>query len=86
MDWKLRVENRVQIIRKNIAPENWLYVPTDRNPADLATRLKSRFCLLWWQGPDFLKSQEVLMPSQQFSETDALPEQKSAVYVHGGQV
>ena len=33
-DWKLRVENRVQIVQKNVAPENWLYVPTDRNPAD----------------------------------------------------
>ena len=54
-DWKLWVENRVQIVRKNVATENWFYVPTDRNPADLATRLKSlvclKGCLLWWQGP-----------------------------------
>ena len=50
-DWKLWVENRVQIVRKNVVPENWFYVPTDRNPADLATRLKSpvclKGCLLW---------------------------------------
>ena len=82
-DWKLWVENRAQIVRKNVAPENWFYVPTDRNPADLATRLKSpvclKGCLLRWQGPDFLQSQEVVMPSQQFLEPDAFPEQKSTV-------
>ena len=82
-DWKLWVENRVQIVRKNVAPENWFYVPTDRNPSDLATRLKSPVCLkgrlLWWQGTDFLKSEKIVMLSQQFSESDVLPEQKSAV-------
>ena len=50
-DWKLWVENTAQIVRKNLAPENWFYVPTDRNPADLATSLKSQVslkgCLLW---------------------------------------
>ena len=82
-DWKLWVENRAQIVRKNVEPENWFYVPTDRNPADLATRLKStvclKGCLLWWQGPDVLQSQEVVMPSQQFLEPDVFPEQKGTV-------
>ena len=77
--WKLWVENRLQIVQKNVAPENWFYVPTDRNPADLATRLKSpvclKGCLLWWQGPDFLKSQVLVIPSQQFLEPDVLLEQ-----------
>ena len=58
-------------------------MPTDRNPADLATRLKSpvclKGCLLWWQGPDFLQSQEVVTPSQQFLEPDVFPEQKGTV-------
>ena len=35
--------------------------------------------MLWWQGPDFLQSQEVVMPSQQFLEPDVFPEQKSTV-------
>ena len=82
-DWKLWVENRVQIVPKNVGPENWFYVPTDRNPADLATRLKSpvclKGCLLWWQSPDFLQIQEVVMPNQQFLALDVLPEQTSAV-------
>ena len=90
-DWKLRVKKRVQIVQKNVAPENWFYVPTDRNPADLATRLKFpvclKGCLLWWQGPDFLQVQEVVMPNQQFLALDVLPEQTSAYgYVYGGQV
>ena len=74
-------ENRVQIVPKNVAPRNWFYVWKDRNPADLATRLKSlvclKGCLLWWQDPEFLQSQEVVMPSQQFLELDVLLEQKS---------
>ena len=82
-DWKLWVKNRVQSVRKNVAPENWFYVPTDRTPADLATRLKSPVCLkgylLWWQGHDFLQSQERVMTSQQFLEPDVLPEQKSTI-------
>ena len=68
MDWKLWVENRVQIVRKNVTLENWFYVLTDRNPADLATRWKSLVCLngclLWWQGPEFLQIQVVVVPSQ----------------------
>ena len=82
-DWKLWAENRVQIVAKNVAPRNWFYVWTDRNAAYLATRLKSlvclKGCLLWWQDPEFLQSQEVVMPSQQFLELDVLPEQKSTV-------
>ena len=82
-DWKLWIENRVQIVQKNVAPENWFYVPTDKFHADLATRLKSpvclKGCLLGWQGPGFLQSKEVVIPSQQFLEPDILPEQKSAV-------
>ena len=35
--------------------------------------------MLWWQAPDFLQSEEVVMPSQQFLEPDVLPEQKSMV-------
>ena len=73
----------MQIVRKNGAPENWFYVPADRNPADLAARLKPPVCLkdllLWWQGPDLLQSQELVMLSQQFLEPDVLQEQKSTV-------
>ena len=45
-DWKLRVKHRVQIVQKNVAPENWFFVPADRNPADLATRFISLVFLM----------------------------------------
>lgn len=52
------MENRVQIISKNVAPEYWIYVPTDSNPENIATRLllpnafvSSELC---WKGPEFL--------------------------------
>ena len=35
--------------------------------------------LVGWQGPDFLQSQEIVMPSQQFLQPDILPEQKGSV-------
>ena len=53
-------------IRKNAAPEYWMYVPTDINPADITTRLLSPntfvSCELWWKGPDFLQFGNIDMP------------------------
>ena len=54
-DWKVWIENRVQVIRKNVAPEYWIYVPNDTNPADITTRLLSPNAFdSWWKGPEFL--------------------------------
>ena len=75
-DWNLWVENRAQIVRKNVTPENWFYVPTDRNPADLEIL---PVCLLWWQGPDFLQSQEIF-------RTRCYTKTEKYGYVHAGQV
>ena len=84
-EWKLRVENRVRIVRRNALPENWFYVPTNPNPADVATRVRSpssfSSCLLWWQGPKFLYSREIKIPNQQFLEPDMLPEVKCTATV-----
>ena len=56
-DCKVWIENRVQVIRKNMAPKYWTYVPTDINLADKTTRLFSPntfvSCELCWKGPDF---------------------------------
>ena len=58
-DWKVWIENGVQVIRKNVAPGYWMHVPIDINPADITTRLLSPntfvSCELWWRGPDFLQ-------------------------------
>ena len=51
------VHNRVQRIRQTTSPQQWHYVPTDQNPADLATRSVPASQLAnsrWFSGPDFL--------------------------------
>ena len=71
-EWKLWVQNRVRIVRKNVSPDNWFYIATNSNPADVATRVRSPSCFsscsLWWQGPEFLCSCAIEIPSQQFLE------------------
>ena len=39
-EWKLWVQNGVRIVRRNVSPENWFHVPTNSNPADVATRVR----------------------------------------------
>lgn len=54
------VSNRVAKIRHSSNPEQWHYVPTNQNPADLATRGLEPAALqnsLWLRGPDFLKTE-----------------------------
>ena len=51
------VSNRVERIRKSSSPEQWFYVPTQRNLADLATRSVQAQNLkdsIWHSGPQFL--------------------------------
>ena len=64
-DWKVWVENRVQIIRKNVGPEYWMYVSTDTNPADVTTRMLSPnvfvSCEVWWKGSYFLYLENIDM-------------------------
>ena len=55
------VSNRVERIRKSSSPEQWYYVPSHRNPADLATRSVDAQNLsgsMWHHGPIFLHHQE----------------------------
>ncbi|XP_039658089.1 uncharacterized protein LOC120560045 [Perca fluviatilis] len=51
------VHNRVHRIRQTTSPEQWHYVPSEQNPADLATRSVAASQLMdtmWFKGPDFL--------------------------------
>ena len=55
------VSNRVERIRKSSTPEQWYYVPSHRNPADLATRsvdAQNLSSSMWHHGPTFLHHQE----------------------------
>ena len=67
-NWKVWINNRVNIIRKNIPPAKWFYVLTIENPADIATRISNPLSLvnnlLWWRGPQFINSDNVQIPNQ----------------------
>ena len=69
-DWKVWIENRVQVIRKNVALDYWMYVLTDSNSVDITTRLlpPNAFvnCEMWWKSPDFLHFENIDMPCQSF--------------------
>ena len=54
------VGNRVQEIREQSSPNQWHYVETKSNPADIASRsaeAQERIDNpLWWNGPEFLRN------------------------------
>ncbi|RXN31543.1 hypothetical protein ROHU_004747 [Labeo rohita] len=72
------VHNRVQRIRQSTSPNQWSYVPTVQNPADLATRSVITSQLndtIWFTGPSFLYQQPQEQQCEFFEmvnpETDA---------------
>ncbi len=63
------VHNRVQRIRQSTSPDQWSYVPTVQNPADLATRsvLASQLNdTIWFTGPSFLYQSPQEQPCESF--------------------
>jgi hypothetical protein len=65
--WKIFVANRVTEIRESSQPNQWKYVPSEKNPADLASRGSSAECLIstdcWFHGPEFLWKNKADWPS-----------------------
>ena len=60
--FQIYVANRVEIIRQNSSPDHWKYVPTEKNPADHASRgltVEEMKNSNWFTGPDFLWEKEV---------------------------
>ena len=57
--WKLWVQNRVNKIKQISDADQWHYVNTGINPADIGTRDKAIIKLagnvLWWYGPPFIR-------------------------------
>ena len=58
-EFKTFVQNRLIAIRNNVYPDNWKYCNTNKNPADIITKIK--ICdisanNLWLEGPHFLKN------------------------------
>ena len=62
------VANRVQLIRKVSSPNQWRYMDTNENPADLATRRLSAQSLAvsdWFTGPRFLQDETAATNGEQ---------------------
>lgn len=67
------VRNRVAAIRQLSGDFEWKHVPTTMNPADLISRgvypVKLMESVLWWHGPEFLRTNDAVLP--QFDGDDA---------------
>ena len=67
-DFKPFVANRVDEIQTYTSPEQWKYVPTDLNPADILSRgikaAEQVECERWWGGPEFLHQSETAWSSR----------------------
>ncbi|XP_012218148.2 uncharacterized protein [Linepithema humile] len=73
--WKVFVANRVSLIQTQYPKANWRHVPTQDNPADLASHGVSPTQLiespLWWYGPSWLSGELETWPS--VGASDSLP-------------
>ena len=67
--FKTCVANRVSAIHEQTTQDQWRHVPTQLNPADLASRGVSPTATsqlqLWVKGPPFLRQEELHWPSSQ---------------------
>ena len=70
--YKPFVANRIGEIHESSSPEQWRYVPTKLNPADVASRgiSASDFlnCTIWWNGPSFLQLPEHEWPEKKLDQ------------------
>ena len=64
--WNTFVANRVSNIQEVLPRKHWDHVPTDENPADIASRGTTVSHLLpnnlWWRGPSWLSTQKQNWP------------------------
>ena len=67
-DFKPFVANRVGEIQTSTDPEQWRYIPTSLNPADILSRGMTAAdlakCDRWWKGPEFLRKPEEALPTK----------------------
>ncbi|XP_055855978.1 uncharacterized protein LOC129919155 [Episyrphus balteatus] len=80
--WTTFVSNRVGEIQRLTSCDMWKHIPTDHNPADLASRGVSPSSLgaqnLWWTGPSFLREKWNFEIPEQPSQLET-EEEKRAV-------
>ena len=83
------VSNRVGDILTRVPSQHWRQVPTETNPADLASRGVSPKDLvdsqLWWQGPDWLSQSPETWPTRTDwrRKNNNLPELKTTILTVG---
>ncbi|UYV80170.1 hypothetical protein LAZ67_18001877 [Cordylochernes scorpioides] len=70
IEWRVFVRNRVREIQATTNLNDWRFVPSQLNPADLLSRgcppsqfVQSR----WWEGPEWLKKPKKFWPNSEFS-------------------
>ncbi|UYV79073.1 hypothetical protein LAZ67_17001003, partial [Cordylochernes scorpioides] len=70
IEWRVFVRNRVREIQATTNLNDWKFVPSQLNPADLLSRgcppsqfVQSR----WWEGPEWLKKPKEFWPNSEFS-------------------
>ena len=84
--FKRFVANRLSVIHEASSPEEWMYVPTKQNPADLASRgvrpNDARALAYWLGGPKFLLSGVTDYPQQPASLSTDDPEQEVRNVLH----
>ncbi|CAG9133575.1 unnamed protein product [Plutella xylostella] len=72
------VRNRVGEIQDVTCNQQWSYVPSKQNPADLVSRGVGADQLnvssLWWSGPEFLQHKEIQYPQIPNLQQNSLPE------------
>ena len=81
--WNVFVANRVSEIQREIPSAVWHHVPSNENPADLATRgispLQLRQSTLWWNGPEWAARPESNWPTISTNTHDTQLETRSPV-------
>ncbi|GFW25897.1 putative gag-pol protein [Trichonephila clavipes] len=69
--WKTFVANRTSEIMEALPTKHWRHVPSNENPADIASRGIDPKCLpdcmLWWQGPPWLRLETSSWPKAESS-------------------
>ncbi|GFU41243.1 uncharacterized protein TNCV_1848261 [Trichonephila clavipes] len=78
---KTFVANRTSEIMKILPTKHWRHVPSKKNPADIASRGIDPKCLadcmLWWQGPPWLRLETSSWPKAESSCDEASDEIKT---------
>ncbi|XP_071582337.1 uncharacterized protein [Temnothorax nylanderi] len=82
--WKVFVANRVHEVQQLVPDAIWRHVPSEQNPADLASRgtppSKMLDLPLWWNGPVWLQMAQDQWPQPQFLHPSVSPlEERTSV-------